>query len=134
MESKRKSIISKRTKQLALWTLAWTLSMALVSFGPKFLWDFNPSISSAAIGINLLIGIGMIIANKNHLLSLDELEQKIHLQAMAITLGVAVVAGLAYSNLDISNVISGDAEISHLVILIGLTYISGVLIGKRRYQ
>ena len=75
----------------------------------------------------------MIWANKNHLRSLDEMHQKIHLEAMGITLGVGLVVGLAYSNLDISNIISSDAEISNLVILMGLTYFVSVLVGTRKY-
>ena len=63
----------------------------------------------------------MIIANRDHLKSLDELQQKVQLEAMSITLGVGLIAGLAYSNLDTSNVVPFDAEISHLVIGMGLT-------------
>ena len=53
---------------------------------------------------------------------------------LAMALGVAVVAGMAYSNLDIANVIEQDAEISHLVLLIGFTYITTLFFGTRRYR
>lgn len=134
MITTRKDTLKQKTKQLAFWTGAWLITMALSSFGPKLLWDFNNTYSIMAIMLNLLVGIGMIVANKNHILSMDELEKKIHLEAMAIALGIAIVVGLAYSNLDISNVISGDAEISHLVILCSLTYLVGILVGTKRYQ
>ncbi|MCF4100080.1 hypothetical protein L1I30_00230 [Gillisia sp. M10.2A] len=124
----------KKTLNLAAWTLAWVLTMALASFGPKFLWDSNSTLSILAIILNLAIGIGMILANKRHLNSLDELQRKIQLEAMAISLGAAVVFGLSYSLLDTTNVITYDAEISHLVILIGITYLGGILIGNSRYQ
>jgi hypothetical protein len=124
----------KNTKHLAYWTLAWTLTMALTNFGPKLIWDGNTLYSSLAICFNILIGIGMILANKRHLSGLDELQRKLHLEAMAVALGVAVVFGLGYSNLDIANVISYDAEISHLVGLIGITYLSGVIYGSYRYK
>ena len=38
------------------------------------------------------------------------------------------------SNLDITNVIAFDTEISHLVILMGLTYLAGVVGGLRKYR
>ena len=41
---------------------------------------------------------------------------------------------MAYSNLDISNVISTDAEISYLVIIVALTYLASVFIGTRKYR
>ncbi|MGI9265531.1 MAG: hypothetical protein ACR2QU_11430 [Gammaproteobacteria bacterium] len=126
--------VKRQTIRLAWWTLAWVVSMAIATFGPKFLWGEYSVITITAIAINLLLGFGMIWANKNHLRSLDEMHQKIHLEAMGITLGVGLVVGLAYSNLDISNIISSDAEIANLVILMGLTYFISVVIGTRKYS
>lgn len=124
----------KSTLNLAYWTLAWVLTTAVVAFGPKFIWNENTTLTIAAILINLAIGIGVILANKNHLNSLDELQRKVQLEAMGIALGVAVVFGLSYSMLDTTNIISYDAEISHLVILIGLTYMAATIIGNFRYR
>ena len=53
---------------------------------------------------------------------------------MGLALGVGVVGGLSYSLLDTTNVISHNAEISFLVILISLTYLISVLIGLKRYK
>ena len=126
--------VKRQTVKLGYWTLAWLISMAVATFGPQFLWGSNDLVTVLAIGVNMLIGFGMIYANKNHLQSLDELQQKIHLEAMGLTLGVGLVAGLAYSNLDVANVIAADAEISHLVILMGLTYLGAVIFGTRKYR
>jgi len=84
--------------------------------------------------INFIVGIGMIMANIRHLKGLDELQRKIQLEAFGIALGLAVVAGISYSSLDQANIISYNAEISHLIILIGITYMAGVLIGNSRYR
>lgn len=119
---------------LGWWTAAWVLTMAVTNFGPTFIWDENPTISMISILINLLIGVGMIFANGKHLRTLDEMHQKIQLNAMALSLGVGLIVGLAYSNMDITNVISVDAEISHLVILMGLTYAFGIFKGMRIYR
>lgn len=122
------------TINLALWTAAWVLSMAVSTFGPLVIWEENTTLTSFAIAFNFLIGIGMIFANIRHLNGLDELQRKIQLEAMGIALGLAVVAGLAYSSLDQSNLIGYNAEISHLVILVGITYLAGILIGTSRYR
>lgn len=119
--------------KLFYWTMAWVLSMALIAFGPKFIWD-NEILDILGVLTNFLIGIGMILANKSFLNKLDELQRKIHLEAMAMALGIAVVAGLSYSMLDVRNIISYDAEISHLVIVIGITYFVGTVIGSLRYK
>ena len=76
----------------------------------------------------------MIHANKIHLKGLDEMQQKIQMEGMALSLGVGLVCGLSYSLLDTTNLISFDAEISHLVILMGLTYLTGIILGHRRYR
>lgn len=122
------------TINLALWTAAWVLSLAVSTFGPLVIWEENTTLTSFAIAFNFLIGIGMIFANIRHLNGLDELQRKIQLEAMGIALGLAVVAGLAYSSLDQSNLIGYNAEISHLVILVGITYLAGILIGTSRYR
>jgi len=124
----------KNTMQLGIWTAAWTLSMALATFGPMFIWDGIPLLTIIGIVLNAALGVGMIIAYKNHLKGQDELQQKIQLEAMAIALGVGVVFGLSYSLLDITNLIGFDAEIGHLVMLISLTYLGAITVGRKRYQ
>lgn len=134
-ENKNSSQVQHNNVQgLALWTGAWVVSMALATFGPQFLWNDFPALSIGAILLNVILGIGMILANRNYLDRLDELQRKIQLEAMAFSLGLAVVLGLAYSLLDVTNLVYFDAEISHLVILIGLTYFAGTLIGQYRYR
>ena len=124
---------TKNTSRLRSWTAAWVLSMAIATFGPILVWE-NSSLTFALIVLNLAIGFGMIWANKLHLKGMDEMHQKGQLEAMALSLGVGLVVGLAYSNLDVANIISSDAEISHLVILIGLTYAGAVFAGLRKYR
>lgn len=125
---------ARNTVRLVYWTGAWLITMAVANFGPVFIWHSNRLSTILAILVNLGIGFGMIVANKRHLKGLDEMHQKIQLEAMALSLGVGLVVGLGYSNLDVTNVIAFDAEISHLVILMGLTYMAGVFAGLKRYR
>lgn len=134
MKIPRAKLERKNIINLALWTGAWLITMAISTFGSKHIWESNAMISGFAILLNFLVGLGMIYASVKHLNSLDELQRKIQLEAMGITLGLAVIAGLAYSSLDQVNIISYNAEISHLVILIGVTYFAAVLIGVSRYK
>ena len=122
------------TIRLGYWTAAWLLTLIFATFGPIFIWEDNPGLSFSAIVFNMVIGGGMIMANKHHLKGLDELHQKIQLEAMALSLGVSVVGGISYSLLDTTNLIPMDAEISFLVMLMGLTYMGGVIAGHRRYR
>lgn len=126
---------SKKTiKKLAIWTMLWVFSLAVATFGPKFIWDENVALTVLAVVLNALFGLAMILINIKHINSLDELQKKIQLDAMGVALGVGVVGGISYSVLDITNLITQDAEISFLVILISLTYMIGILIGQKRYK
>ena len=124
----------QNTRRLAGWTAAWVITMAIAVFGAHFVWTSSPGLTLAGILLNLAVGVGMIMANRRHLKGLDEMQQKIQLEAMALSLGVGLIGGLAYSNLDVTNLIAFDAEISHLVILMALTYMVGIAFGVRRYR
>ena len=124
----------RNTIVLGWWTAAWVVTMAIATFGPEFAWKGNTALTLIAIFGNIAVGAGMIFANKRFLDGLDEMQRKIQLEAMALSLGVCLVLGLGWSNADIANLITFDAEISHLVILMGLTYGLGIYLGFRRYR
>ena len=128
MKNEKKHII-----KLALWTWSWVATLAIATFGPKFIWDDHIFLTVFAILVNLGNGILMINANKNLFNSLDELQRKIQLEALGITLGLAVIAGLSFSLLDQTNLIPFDAEIGFLVGFIGITYMVALFINRKRY-
>ncbi len=120
--------------RLRKWTIAWVLSMALAKFGPLYLWESNDILSLITILLTLVIGIGFIIANKDRIKGLDELQQKIQLEATALSLVVAIVVGLSYYALAQANIIFSSAEIPYLIIIMVLTYMVGIYRGYRRYK
>ena len=123
----------QNTLKLMSWTIAWVVTMAIATFGPLLLWQ-SKALTLGALLINIAAGVGMIVANKNYLMGLDELQRKIQLEAMALALGVALVAGLAYATADATNLIPFDAEIGFLVFLVCASYGLGIFLGTRRYQ
>lgn len=52
------------------------------------------------------------------------------MDAMGITLGVGLIAGIAYEQLEDIKLITFEPEISHLIMLMGITYILSILIGN----
>ncbi|MFT4789963.1 MAG: putative membrane protein YcfT [Paraglaciecola sp.] len=119
--------------QLALWTLAWLASTALLRFGAEYIWDYQPAYSIIALMTHLALGAAVIMVNVKHLSNLDELQRKITMDAMGITLGVGLIAGIAYEQLEDIKLISFEPEISHLIMLMAITYIIAILIGNRKY-
>ena len=124
---------ASNTKKLALWTGLWLISLALVAFGPKFLWDFHTVITGTLIVTNLFMGYKMIIANKEHLEGLDELQQRIHLEAMALSLGCSVVFGAVFGLLENVRIITSSPNPSSVLFVTGITYGIGMLIAHKKY-
>ena len=125
---------TKNTLLLFYWTLAWVLTTALINFGTEYIWLSNKLFTSLAILLNVVIGFGMILAVKRYLKGLDEMQQKIQLDAMALSLGVGLVIGLGYSSMGQTNLIPFEPEISHMIMLMSLTYIAGIFAGLRKYR
>jgi hypothetical protein len=124
----------RNTLGLAAWTAAWAASLALAAMGPDRLWHREPWPTALSIGFNLLVGLGMLLANRRHLNGLDELQRTIQLQAMASALGAGLVGGMSWTLLDRHGLVGLEASIGHLVILMAGVYIAGCFIGLRRYR
>ena len=123
----------KHTKIMLAWTLAWVVSLAFLSGAENALWD-NIIFTQIGLIINFAIGVGMIIANKNLFKHYDELQKKIQFEAMALTLGLAVVVGLTYEISFDFGVINSEPEFEYLMLFISFTYITSNIINSRRYK
>lgn len=130
MKKQRKKLL----KKLAWWTWSWVATLAIATFGPKFIWDDHTVLTIFSVLVNLVNGIWMIVANRNLMNHYDELEKKIYLEAMGLTLGLSVIVGLTYSLLDQVDIIAQDAQIGFLVMFMGVTYMISVLVNARRYR
>jgi hypothetical protein len=76
----------------------------------------------------------MISATKRHLQGLDEMHQKIFRDAAVLSLGVGVVCAISYELLEDIKLISFEPEISHVIILMTLTFLAGIVAGNRKYR
>ena len=128
-----KEILKKNTKNLAIWTVVWVGTLAILTIGANELWD-SLILTKIAFVINFAVGIGMIIANKNLFNHYDELQRKIHLEALALTLGLTVVVGISYEFSFDSGIINSEPETEYLIMFIAISYIVSVLLNSRRYK
>ena len=134
LESGYQSRIRTNVIGLFCWNGAWGAATALMALGPKFLWNKALVFTLLAVGLDVAVGVGVILANKNYLAELDELQRKVQLNSTGITLGVALIAGVPLSVLDAYHVIPFHADISHLMVLMSLTYAASNLYGTWRYR
>ena len=120
--------------RLFYWNGAWAAATLLMCFGPEFLWHKAMVFTLLAAGLDIAVGIGMILANKKYVMEQDELQRKVYLNASAITLGVALIAGLPLAVMDAHELIPFHASIALLLILMSLTFVVSNMYGTRRYR
>lgn len=128
------STTARTTRALLFWTLTWVVSLAFAAFGPRFFWDYATVPTVLGVLLNIAMGIGMVLANRDCLAGMDELDRKIFLDAAALTLGAGLVAGSSYEILEDIRLITPEPEISHLIMFMGLTFMAGMVRGRRKYQ
>jgi hypothetical protein len=128
------SRVWKNTIRLASWGVGWVAATALMGLGPKFIWHKALWFTLLAVGLNVALGVGLILAHKIYIAELDELQRKVFLNALAITVGVAVIAGIPWSVMARYHLIPFHADIANLVLLMSLTYVVSVVYGNWRYR
>lgn len=125
---------TKVSVQLALWTFAWTASLALARFGPSALWDSQPVASWAAVAANVAVGIGLIVAHARYLRRIDELQRKIMQDALAVTFGVAWIGGFGYVVADAAGLIASDVNPGLFPVPMAIAYMVAIVVGQIRYR
>lgn len=123
----------RETVLLAVATFVWVGTLALASFGPQ-LWGSATALGWAAIGVNLVAGVAWIVVHGRFLRAGGELERKIMLDAIAIALGVGLVGGFAMAAAENAGLLEVEGDLSIVSVLIALTYIVAIAVGRVRYR
>ena len=129
-----KASTAKKGTRVSVWALAWVLTTALAAFGPKVFWGFHTGLTILGVLINVGVGFGMIFETRRHLQALDEMHQKIFRDAAVLSLGVGLVCASSYELLEDIQLITFQPEISHVIILMCLTFLIGMIAGHRKYR
>jgi len=128
------SRMRKSTRRLCNWHGAWAAATLLMAFGPGFFWHRALGLTLLAVGLDVAMGIGMILATKKYVEDLDELQRRIFLNALGIAVGVGLVVGVPWTVMDAYRVIRFHANFGLLVVLQGLTFLVSFLYGTWRYR
>ncbi len=123
----------RETVTMILWGLGWVAGVALARFGPALWGAQHPIASAAAIVVSVGIGIGWILAFRRMLRALDDLDRKIMLDALGITVGVTLIVSVAYAAALHAALIS-PVDIAVLPAGLGVVFVASFLLGKIRYR
>ena len=135
MERSKKNFVKSvctNAIQNATWIIVWSLSYVLSLSAIEKGWVSAGAPSLALILLSSGIGLGMILSFRKHLVVLDELQRKIQLDALAITVGVTLIGVGAYSLLNKAGVLD-EFKAEWIICIICFTYSGAVFAGTRRY-
>lgn len=129
-----KTRAAKNILQLFFWAAAWIGTCALMAIGPHTLWKENLTLSLIAVAINFCVGVGLILAHKRYLAGIDDLQRKVYLDALAITVGVVLIVTIPYSILERDAIVHVKDQVSSLMILMSVTFVASMAYGTWRYR
>lgn len=115
-------------------TLGWVATLALARFGPGLFWDEQQTgLTWAVLALNVLAGAAWIISFALYVQALDELERKIQLDALTVTLGVGFVLVMAYAAAATALAIP-TVTIATFTVFLAAVYVIALIAGKIRYR
>jgi len=135
-EAAKKGLVARDIKNAIianLWIFAWALSLGVISYLSDFQWYEAIWASTIGLVVHVGLGIGMVLAYKRFLSEADELEKKIQLDALALSVGVTIVAFSSYSVLE---KIAGLPALTpaYLIVVLALSYSVGLVAGRRNFR
>ncbi|ABV38965.1 conserved hypothetical protein [Shewanella sediminis HAW-EB3] len=122
----------KNANRVNLLAVLWALSLLVGSLLSQY-YSLSVLVISLAFITHTVIGIAMVFAYKRYLTELDEMERKIQLDALALSVGVTIIGFSSYSILA-KNGILPELNSAYLIALMALTYIAGIISGRLRYS
>ena len=111
--------------RFVLWSLAWTGSMVLVDKAVLYGWYTESFYSVIGIVVNALLGLVVVRTFLRHLGDMDEMQRKIQLDALALSMGVGFVGSFTYSLLTTTGFVT-DTENSDIILLMAVTYMASL--------
>lgn len=133
-ESHYQSRTRRSTLKLFAWVAIWVASFALLTFGPIFIWDRAAPITWIACAVTILTGIGAIVAHRDQIRDLDEMLQRVTLEAFGITLGAVIIVGCPYAVVQQNKLVPAGGGIVALMVVISITLLTSMLVGLRRLR
>jgi hypothetical protein len=121
----------KNANIVNLWVTLWAGSL-LVAVLAQEIFSFNNLISTLIMAtLNIICGLMMIQAYRHMLRTLDEMERKIQLDALALSVGVAMLTFSASGILQTADILP-QLEASWLLTIMAFSYSIGLVLGRLR--
>ena len=118
---------------LVMWVFAWMAALTVADKAALYGWWSAEWLTMLAIAVHVAIGNGMIFKFMSMLRGMDDLQRKIQLEALSLSLGISMVGCAAYSLLVTWGYIV-DEEVTDIFMLMCVSYAASSLFGVWRYR
>jgi len=124
----------RRNQRLVVaWSLAWASTFLAATYGIEADRIGSDALALlATIGV-AVVGLGTLLVFRRFLRDADELMRKIQLDALAIAVGVGLVAGFSLSLIERSEIVD-QSDVMTVVLVMILSYIVSVVAGLGKYR
>ena len=118
---------------LMVWIFIWMATFVAVDKGAGNGWVTSNAMSLAAVALNAFLGLGVLFTYMKFLKELDEMQQKIQLNALALAMGVGLVGTISYTLLVTGGHVA-QPDLAVIIMLLSGGYMAGLLIGRAQYS
>lgn len=118
---------------LVAWVFIWMASLTVADKAHLYGWWKSDWAGVAGIAVNILIGLSMVGYFMRMLNRMDELQRRMQLNALSISLGISIVGCSAYM-LAVTWGFIVDEEVSDIFMLICLSYSASTIYMVWRYR
>lgn len=122
----------KNANRVNLLALLWAATLMLSTYLTEG-EQLNGVILTIVFSLHTLIGIAMLVSYRHFLIQLDEMERKVQLDALALSVGVTIICFSSYSILE-NGAIVPPLNAAYLIALMALTYMVGIIKGRINYR
>ena len=122
----------KNANRVNLLALLWAGTLKLSTYLTKGEQP-NSIFILGTFSLHTLIGIAMLVSYRHFLIQLDEMERKVQLDALALSVGVTIISFSSYSILE-NGAIVPPLNAAYLIALMALTYMVGIIKGRINYR
>lgn len=118
---------------LVAWIFIWMATLTVADKAHLYGWWGSDWAGLAGIAVNILVGLVMLGFFMRMLSRMDELQRKIQLDALSLSLGISIVGCSAYM-LAVTWGFITDEEVSDIFMLMCLSYSASVIYLVWRYR
>ena len=115
------------------WVFLWTASSVISQKAKVYGWWEAEWITLMSIAVNAALGLLLVHYYRQMLNRMDDLQRKIHLEAISISFGLGLVLSISYTILVTWGYIINE-QVSDIFTLMCISYAAAIVLNTVRYK